>query len=166
MPLLANHFLRLAAAEEGKELEGFTPRALQMLEEHDYPGNVRELQNIVSRAVVVSTGGKISAREIPRGMSQRTPSRFVRNLSEPGEARSDDTLATVFANLFPEEDALPTLEAVELELIRHALVVHGGKRAHAAKSLGISRATLYRRLGQLAEENSDDAGTAERNPVG
>jgi DNA-binding NtrC family response regulator len=154
IPLLANHFVRRMAAEEGKTIDGFTSQAMQVLERHDYPGNVRELQNIVSRAVVVSTGPSISPADLPIAVGSSVVPTAVSDLgrAHQGEAGgAGQPISMSLARLFPDAGTLPTLEAVELELIRHTLELHRGNRVRAARSLGISRATLYRRLSRLEE---------------
>jgi len=151
IPLLATHFVRMSSVEEGKAVDGFTPRAMQALEEHLFPGNVRELQNIVSRAVVMAAGPKVTAADLPLGVGSRPRAAMSPISRQALTFEADQPLATSLAQLFPEAGTLPTLDALELELIRRALELHAGNRVRAAKSLGISRATLYRRLGRLEE---------------
>jgi DNA-binding NtrC family response regulator len=164
LPLLADHFLRLFAIEEGKPIDGFTPHAMRLLEAHDYPGNVRELQNIVRRAVVVGLGPKLTADDLPVGL--RTGMVEGRTDWKPEEDREWLTLEAALAVLFPDAEVLPTLDMMGLELIRRALVLHAGNRARAAKSLGISRATLYRRLSRLETDDVEPEVDGEAHGVG
>ena len=147
VPLLADHFLRVSAAEEGKAIDGFSPEAMQLLEAHTFPGNVRELQNIVRRAVVVSSSSTLMARDFPAAL------RDAAKLLPAGVAfkasTKPATLQEALEFLFDNPEGLPTLDAMELELIKRALTLHAGNRVQAARSLGISRATLYRRLERL-----------------
>ncbi len=117
--LLAEHFLRRYASRYRKAVAGFEPDAVEALETHPWPGNVRELDHALERAVLLAQGGLIRSGELGlRGSS--------------GLPRLED---------------LP-LEEVERLLIRKALERHGGNVSQAAKTLGLSRSALYRRLQQ------------------
>jgi DNA-binding NtrC family response regulator len=116
---LAEHFLRRYAIRYRKPVAGFEPEAVEALETHSWPGNVRELDHALERAILLAQGGLIRSGELGlRGSS--------------GLPRLED---------------LP-LEEVERLLIRKALERHGGNVSQAAKSLGLSRSALYRRLQQ------------------
>ncbi len=65
IPLLADHFLRRFAERNRKVVKGFTPQAMDLLIHYDWPGNIRELENAIERAVVLLTGEYISERELP-----------------------------------------------------------------------------------------------------
>ncbi len=124
--LLAEHFVETFARRMGEEPEPLCPEVRERLLGYDYPGNVRELKNIIERAVVLGGSGRIEASHLPerlhRAAAPRTgvPIDFI-----PGV----DTLATV-----------------EIKMIRHALDQAGGSRTEAARLLGISRFQLLRRL--------------------
>jgi len=119
IPLLAAEFLQRHARRYGKALEGFEPEAMESLLQHPWPGNVRELEHAIERAVLLAPGQRVGSSDI--GLSLR-------------EASS----AQAFERL--------TLDEVERELIRRALKRHDGNVSEAAKSLGLSRSALYRRL--------------------
>lgn len=115
----------------GKQIKGFSAEALQCIHNYEYPGNVRELQNIVKRAVVFCEGDCIEIRHLPQRM-RRTPA-------------ANDTAAStpdLPANLF-DGPLLPTLEQVRLRYVRHVLEHTGGNKRRAAAILGIGRRTLY-----------------------
>ena len=117
IPLLAEHFLKRAAASMGKELEGFDEEALKWLHDHSWPGNVRELENVVERAATLAKGRVITRDDL-------------RIEFTPG---STDELGV-----------RPSLAEVESQYIRRILEeVRGDKRA-AARILGISVRTLQR----------------------
>jgi len=116
---LAEHFLGRYANRYGKPVAGFEPDAVEALEAHPWPGNVRELDHALERAVLLAQGGMIRSGELGLRGSAGLP-------------RLED---------------LP-LEEVERLLIRKALDRHGGNVSQAAKSLGLSRSALYRRLQQ------------------
>ena len=123
IPLLAAHFLKKYSDQEGKELEGVSSDALDLLMAYNWPGNVRELENAIERAVVLSVGKEISAKDLPAA---------VRSLGEKRIYESDNTLASWIEKL--EEDAL-----------RQALLECEGNISQTAKKLGIGRATIYRK---------------------
>jgi DNA-binding NtrC family response regulator len=117
IPLLAEHFLKRAAAGMGKEMEGFDEEALKWLHEHNWPGNVRELENVVERAATLAKGPVITRDDL---RIEFTPG----SSGEPG--------------------VRPSLAEVESQYIRRVLdEVRGDKRA-AARILGISVRTLQR----------------------
>lgn len=119
IPLLAAHFLRRYAARYHKTLsDGFASDAMEQLLRHAWPGNVRELDHAVERAVLLSEGASVRARDFGLGTG------------------GDGTAAL---------DQL-SLEEVERVLIQKALTRAAGNVSQAAESLGLSRSALYRRL--------------------
>jgi len=119
IPLLAAEFLLFHAQRYGKSLGGLDPEAMEALLAHPWPGNVRELEHAVERAVLLAQGHLVGAADIGlRAAPAAGPAEFDRR----------------------------TLDEVERELIRRALKLHDGNVSEAAKSLGLSRSALYRRL--------------------
>jgi DNA-binding NtrC family response regulator len=118
IPPLAMHFLRQHAQRYRKNLAGFDPGAMQLLVENSWQGNVRELNHVVERAVLMSQDACIK----PGDLALRT--------AREGPQRIDDM----------------SLEEVECFLIKKALQRYGGNVSHAARALGLSRSALYRRL--------------------
>ena len=116
---LAEHFLAAHVKRYGKTLAGFDTAAMQALLGHRWPGNVRELDHAIERAVLMASGERVGAADL--GLS----------------ARSDGARTL--------EDM--TLEEVERALIEKALRRHSGNVSEAARSLGLSRSALYRRIG-------------------
>lgn len=121
IPLLANHFLQRFAERNRKAVKGFTPQAMDLLIHYDWPGNIRELENAVERAVVLLTGEYISERELPLAIAS-TPIPLVQS-----------------------QDIQPLVE-VEKEVILAALEKTGGNKTEAARQLGITRKTLLAKL--------------------
>jgi len=119
MPLATN-FLRMHAKRYRKELGGFDETARERLMSHPFPGNVRELDHVIERAVLMSTGSQIKARDL--GLS-----------TGGGDARGLEEMS---------------LEEVEAYLIKKALARAGGNARQAAEALGLSRSAFYRRLQQ------------------
>ncbi|HFF9313382.1 TPA: sigma-54-dependent response regulator transcription factor ZraR [Escherichia coli] len=121
IPLLAGHFLQRFAECNRKAVKGFTPQAMDLLIHYDWPGNIRELENAVERAVVLLTGEYISERELPLAIAS-TP-----------------------IPLAQSQDIQPLVE-VEKEVILAALEKTGGNKTEAARQLGITRKTLLAKL--------------------
>jgi DNA-binding NtrC family response regulator len=121
IPLLAHHFLEIHSARYRKTLQGFDEQATAALGRHPWPGNVRELDHAVERAVLMTPGETIGARDL--GL-QTTPG-------------ADEGLAQL---------AQMPLEDVEKLLIQKALARQDGNVKQAAEALGLSRSALYRRL--------------------
>ena len=135
--LLAEHFLRRFGAEHGRVLQ-MTPEALRRLEGHDFPGNVRELENMLERAVALSSGPMIGASDLP-------------------EARSAQPVPEV-VGAFPADgiDLDRLLADVERGWVLRALEHTGGVRKRAATALGISFRSLRYRLAKLGFDKGDE----------
>jgi two-component system NtrC family response regulator len=117
--LLLEHFLKKFAAKEGREVTGLTAAARDAVMKYDYPGNVRELENIVERAVLLARGPVIDLEDLPAAL-------------RPGERTRD-----------AEPRHLPdVLAGIERQAIREALERHGGVQTQAAEALGISERVL------------------------
>jgi len=122
IPLLVDHFIARFNRLQGKGIAGVSEGALARLMEHDFPGNVRELENVIEHAFVLCRGALIEEHHLPPNLRAETIA---------GETRLPRGL---------------TLDAMEKLLIRDALQRHGGNRAAAARDLGINASTLFRRL--------------------
>ena len=129
IPLLAQHFLKMFAAKNQKEIKGFTPQAMDNLIHYDWPGNVRELMNAVERGVVLARSAYLDEAD------------FV-FLTDSGLS-ADENLANP-SNLSIEGDAL--LEEIEKTAILKTLEAAGGNKSEAARRLGITRKTLHKKL--------------------
>ena len=130
IPDLVNHFLARFATDNEKEIEGITPAALDALRDYYWPGNVRQLENVVERAVALSAGRVIDVEDIHLD-------------SAPGRAGA---AASGNDQFLPEG---MTLEQWEDNMIREALRRADGNKSQAARLLGLSRNALRYRLGKL-----------------
>jgi len=136
IPLLVDHFVRSLSLRTGKAITGVSEQALEVLLRHDFPGNVRELENIIEHAFVLCRGGLVDLEHLPTELrqqripeSQLTPAGpWASPISAPGAAAST------------------SLSELEREAIVAAIRKHGGRRSLAAKQLGIHRTTLWRKM--------------------
>ena len=135
--LLASFFLRQHASATGRDIDGFDPAALAALQSYPFPGNVRELSNVVERAVAFCHGRLISATDLP--------ARLLEAEESGSQARSPGGDGDVTQGLL---DDLPTLDVLQLRYARRVLERTQGNKQRAAAILGITRSTLYRWLAQ------------------
>jgi len=120
IPALVAHFLRQFNQRFRREVTGIDPEALAALMAYDFPGNVRELENLIERAYALGARDHLRLSDLPS---------LTAKAREPASTRP-----------------LPTLAEVEKELILRALQMHKNDKEGAAKALGLSRRTIYRRL--------------------
>lgn len=143
VPLLIEHLVARFNRRQGKSVAGASPDVMVLLMAHDYPGNVRELENIIERAFVLCSGGKIERVHLPSeltGQSAATP-------APVGESIAAQTRVT------------------EAQAIRAALERHGFNRLAAARALGLHKSTLFRKLKSLGIETPDQDGRSRRKPT-
>ncbi len=135
IPLLAMHFLKRYAKEAGKEIEGFTPKAMELLCSYSWPGNVRELENVIQSAVFLETGPRITTKSL--NYDGRLAS-FSLQRREP--------------SLWEKDELIPYAEAkrkFEREYLLRALEKCGGNISLTARMTGIIRPNLYKKLKKL-----------------
>ena len=123
VPLLAYHFLRKCAARMNKDVTEIAPEAMELLKAYDFPGNVRELENIIERGVAISTARLIEAAHLPEDLRELAIRTFRK-----------------------KEGRLPSLEEQERDYIKWVLQESGGNQTLAAQILGIDRVSLWRKL--------------------
>lgn len=132
LPLLVAHILHRAAQDMGLPLHHLSPGAMEKLAGYPFPGNVRELRNLIERACILAHGNEIG------------PADFPLEGSAPSTKTPD---AGTFADSFPPTVNLPDLLGrIEQALVDRALILSGGVQAEAARSLGISRSDLHYKL--------------------
>jgi DNA-binding NtrC family response regulator len=134
VPLLVEYFLDRVARDLKTPARSIEPAALAKLLRYDFPGNVRELKNLIERACILATGDRIRAEDFVLGTGDAQPD------AEPEPARA------WLASLPPRVDLRGTLEQIERDLIVRALEAAGGVQAEAARSLGISRSDMAYKL--------------------
>jgi len=135
LELLAAGFVAHFAARSGRPVRGLAPAALAQLRRYPFPGNVRELQNAIERAVTFCHGRSIELEHLP--------SRIADYRDDKARSAGAELLTQL-----SDGPLLPTLEELELRYIEHVLKLVDGNKRRAAALLGIGRRTLYRRLGE------------------
>ena len=176
---LTRHFLARFAAEEGKRIRAISADALALLAQHRWPGNVRQLENAVFRAVVLAEGDTIGIEEFPQVAAQ------LANAPAPSAAPDAAPPAVVevppFIGIGPStapglsspgagpgslvlldgEGEVRALEDIEADAIRFAIAHYRGQMCEVARRLRIGRSTLYRKLEFLGLGDNDGANADE-----
>jgi two-component system nitrogen regulation response regulator GlnG len=152
--LLVNYFLNKFARESQESApKSIVPAVSKALEQYHWPGNVRELENVIRRALVVAKGDALLLSDLPPEITgQGAPSVASPALAGTGESASSD-LTGLARQLFQwarRDPKLKVIPAVERELVIQALKETNGNQVHAAKLLGITRATLRKRVEKFA----------------
>jgi len=130
IPELARHFLKQYARKNRKDIKGFHPEVLSLLMQHDWPGNIRELENTVERAVILCLGEQITPHELPP--------HFFPDSAGPKDVR--------------QADSEFTLRDLEREAIKGMLEKTGNNKSLTAKKLGIARQTLLNKIKEYGLE--------------
>ena len=180
IPHLLRHFLARFCAEENRPITGISGEAMAHLSQLEWPGNIRQLENAVYRAVVMSEGDHLSLADFPQAVAQSPPA------SEPHSQQSEPLIlgpgfhstapAMVSGNEIPiaplpsagmlamltTSGEIRPLEEMESEIIRFAISHYRGQMSEVARRLKIGRSTLYRKLDEAATEDPA-AGAREAN---
>ena len=170
VPDLAIRFLARFCAEEGKRIRGISAEAVALLSAYDWPGNVRQLENALFRAVVLADGDELTTVEFPqiaaqvRGYDVLIPSAPPPVAADPLQApallpMAIETRDPHALRLINDNGDVRRLEDIEAESIRFALAHYRGQMSEVARKLGIGRSTLYRKMKDcgIADEMIDDA---------
>jgi DNA-binding NtrC family response regulator len=185
IPALARHFLVRFAAEEKKRIRLITPEALHVLSTYRWPGNIRQLENTLFRAVVLAENDTIGLSEFPQIAAQISGQSAENKAGDAGqplvpdpghpelphaglEIESPPPTATAlpapsadtFLLLDSAGDVRP-LEELEAELIRYAITHYRGQMSEVARRLRIGRSTLYRKLEALGLNSEQDEADSE-----
>jgi len=187
IPALTRHFLARFAAEEGKRIRLITPEALRTLAAFHWPGNIRQLENTLFRAVVLAEGDTIGLAEFPQVSALvttqgpdhgDTPDHageplvpdFDQPVELPAPFADHPGATTAMAPTAAAADALALLDAsgevrpleeLEAELIRYAITHYRGQMSEVARRLQIGRSTLYRKLEALGLNTERDEADSD-----
>src|SRR5579871_6625810 len=163
VPDLALRFLARFCAEEGRRLRGISAEALALLSAYDWPGNVRQLENAVFRAVVLADKDELTTAEFPQIAAQvegfdirippAPPPVAAAPPATPPATPAIETRDPHALRLIDDSGEVRTLADIEAESIRFALSHYRGQMSQVARKLGIGRSTLYRKMkdGGIAE---------------
>ncbi|MBN1546345.1 MAG: sigma 54-interacting transcriptional regulator [Syntrophaceae bacterium] len=138
IPLLAEHFIAKFNRLQNKDIAGVSGEVMAILMDHDYPGNVRELENIIEHAFVLCRNGLIKPRHLPHSF---------RNSDNSGLTAGEKGV---------------TLKALEAIHIADAIRSHGGNRKAAARELGIDPSTLFRKIKSLGIKLPEKDGRSQK----
>jgi DNA-binding NtrC family response regulator len=164
---LCKRFIARFAAQEGRPLRGLTSEAEALLCRYDWPGNVRQLENAIFRAVVLAEGDELTVAEFPQiaarvdGFDVRIPPLPATSLAPAQreivrvEVRDPHVLRQL-----DERGHVRKLADMEADIIRFALTYYRGQMSEAARKLGIGRSTLYRKMKELGLQEEADAASA------
>ena len=175
VPQLALHFAQRFAAEEGKRVSGFSDQAMRMLQSYTWPGNVRQLENAVFRAVVLADSHELTVAEFPQiaahvdGFDAEIPAAPTVLQKAPAytgpallgaentvphtiDVRAHSTGSSLGIPAMAEDGEIRSLEAMEADMIRLALGRYRGHMTEVAKRLNIGRSTLYRKMQEYGLE--------------
>jgi two-component system response regulator HydG len=137
IPLLADHFFKLFQEKNKKSIQGILPKTLDTLMRYDWPGNIRELENVMERAILLCRGEYLSPQDLPPPFQE--------------EQIGEQPIVSIPPGM--------TLEALEKEAIIQTLEETGGNRTQTAQILGISRKTLQNKL---KEYGFEEKGVTEK----
>src|SRR5262249_37666075 len=141
VPVLAPHFLRVYAAKNNRQLDGFSDEAIGCLEAYSWPGNVRELENVIERAVVLARGTRVDTPDLPDAVRERS---VMLLRGGPGEGAGTTAVPD---GIFQIRVGTPLAE-VEHRLLEETLRINHGNKTLTAKMLGIDPKTVFRKLKQ------------------
>ncbi len=151
IPALVEAFIRRFNVEEGKRIQGASPETLQMLSAHEWPGNVRQLENAVYRAIVLADAPFLQPHDFPAvsglapPISDEEPVAAYTHIPTSAELIADMP-GTAPVRFLDERGHLRKLEDIEKDLIELAIETYAGHMSEVARRLGIGRSTLYRKV--------------------
>src|SRR6266852_5543686 len=181
IPHLLRHFLARFCAEENRHITGISGEAMAHLSQLEWPGNIRQLENAVYRAVVMSDSDQLSLADFPQAAAQSPPvSEAHSQYNEPlvvGPGFHSTAPAMVSGNEIPiaplpsagtlamltTSGEMRPLEEMESEIIRFAISHYRGQMSEVARRLKIGRSTLYRKLDEAPTEDPAAGGAHEAN---
>ncbi len=134
--VLANHFISACNKKLDKNIKGFSKKALQLIYDYNWPGNIRELENTIERCIIITESDVIEVDDLPPHLKSAEYSPIIDRGSP----------------LFSDDNIIP-FEKLKEEALKHALEVTGGNIVEAARKLQLGRATIYRLMEKYKIEN-------------
>lgn len=181
IPHLLRHFLARFCAEENRPITGISGEAMALLSQLEWPGNIRQLENAIYRAVVMSETDQLGIEDFPQAAAQSQAAPDARNMPvEPliiGPGSHSTVPAMVSGNEIPivplpsagtlamltTSGEVRPLEEMETEIIRFAISHYRGQMSEVARRLKIGRSTLYRKLDEAAANDPSAGGADDAN---
>ncbi len=162
IPALVDCFVRRFNIEEGKQVVGAASEALACLTAFDWPGNVRQLENAVYRAIVLADAPYLQPHDFPAisGIAAPPPEALATGAAPATGAAAGDPPKDAPVRILDGRGHLRTLEEIERDLIQHAIEIYAGHMSEVARRLGIGRSTLYRKVKEQGLEGLVDEAAA------
>jgi DNA-binding NtrC family response regulator len=163
IPALVSHFITKLSAEEGRKVHGITAEALEMLKAYAWPGNVRQIENTIFRAIVLCETETLDIADFPQiaalveGYEVKVPpaplmpQKQQAAAARPGQVSDGNALGV---SIVTDGGHIRTLEEVEADMIKLAMHRYRGQMSEVARKLGIGRSTLYRKMRDLGLEEA------------
>lgn len=150
IPALVEHFIGRFNASEGTKISAASPETLRMLSGYDWPGNVRQLENAVFRAVVLCDGDTLRPQDFPQiagqaGVPASLPFLAPRE-DAPARPPANDLGSEPPVAIRDEDGDIRSLQDIERDLLQYAIEFYGGHMSEVSRRLGIGRSTLYRKV--------------------
>lgn len=152
IPTLVQAFIQRFNIEEGRPVSGATQETIDLLVQHDWPGNIRQLENAVYRAIILADGPQLQPYDFPAisGLSPPTGPNPAASCPDVDRRSSPDAIHPPQADppvrILDDEGHVRALDAIEGDLIKLAIERYEGHMSEVARRLGIGRSTLYRKV--------------------
>jgi DNA-binding NtrC family response regulator len=166
IPALVEAFIRRFNIEEGKRVAGASPETVALLQAHEWPGNVRQLENAVYRAIVLADAPYLQPHDFPAVSGLVPPMDLSAPAPKPilavvpsGQQLIAEMPSETPVRFLDDRGHLRKLDEIERDLIEHAIEIYSGHMSEVARRLGIGRSTLYRKVREQGIEiDLDEAG--------
>lgn len=149
IPILIDHFIERLNKIQGKSVEAVEQEALERIMSHNFPGNIRELQNIIEHAFILCSHGRIALKHLPVNLHQKSDSNDADISNISGSNDISDSNAKVSFN---SNSNINPIKSAEIKVIKDALRRNSYNRNAAARELGIHKSTLFRKIAKLGIE--------------
>jgi DNA-binding NtrC family response regulator len=149
IPALTEHFINRFNASEGTRIAGVSDATLKMLYAFDWPGNVRQLENAVFRAVILCEGDQLRPQDFPQVSGQMPDFESLPDAPRSVPVAANDSAPVVATGpvLIVDKDGnVRALNDIERDVLQYAIELYGGHMSEVSRRLGIGRSTLYRKV--------------------